>query len=499
MSKIAEVEEEEEEEGEGGQKRGTSSSISTYTTTTTTKKKKVVVHGEEEQEASRMYGKRGREFFAETLGAGHFPYEKMTTTFTTEAVDTRSGLGVQEKHTWRGGGKRDMYVVTEKVHGANFSFVTDGEEVQVASRKRILDRTSGKDFFGCFRSGLIKRIEPLAVKTFDLVRAKYGDDVRHVWIFGELFGGGFPGCEHASDEISLVQSGVFYCPTLEFIGFDICFTCDGNMRTYLPFLEAMTLWEETLGGMFVRPLMTGRFEKCMSHPVEFDTTIPKRFGLPAVPKGLDRNRAEGVVVRVANVAETVSIAMGKTKKLRGERRMLKRKAPGFAEVAYGPASKALRAKVGKGGGGGGVKKTRPRKGDRKREARAREKNIARANANRIEGVWYEIFARLTKARVDSAISKIGAMPRRPARSSGRNTTHARMLVKLQRRREETYRDEVFELVKADLEEELEDEFKTLRDRSELARLYSDARRVVNGLLDERWKHEGNGGSQGGRA
>eukprot|EP00938_MAST-03A_sp_MAST-3A-sp1_P007197 g7197.t1 len=398
------------------------------------------------EKAQRRFARRGKKLMKISLDEGHFPYEKMSTTF---------GSHLEAK---------DMYVVTEKVHGANFCFVTDGRKIEVASRKRILNPFE-RDFFGCFESGLVKRHESLVIDTFHRVREMHGKDVRVVWVFGELFGGGYPGKK--SDQ-TLVQSGIFYTPTLEFIAFDICYSSDTNMRTYLSYDEAYSLWEKELGGMFVQALMRGDFETCMKHPVEFDTTIPKRFGLPAVPSMLEKNRAEGVVVRVANVAETLDIEMDTTKKLRGRRKMMKRKYSGFAEIAYGERSKMLKSYV---------------TSSSSSSIRSNRRRDIKKTKPSTQLVWYEIFARLTTARVDSAISKTGSKPC-ISKTPARNTTHARMRKRLHANRVKQWMDEIFALVVEDLEEELSAEFKSLS-LTERNRLLSDARDVVKGTLKER--------------
>jgi hypothetical protein len=270
---------------------------------------------------------------------------------------------------------------------------------------------------------------------------------------------------------------VFYTPTLEFIAFDICFSCDGETKTYIPYDDAFKLWEHELGGMFVRPLMRGDFTTCMQHPIEFDTTIPNRFGLPAVPKveGFKKNRAEGVVVRIANQKETLSMSMETVTKLRGQRKMMKRKHSGFAEVAYGKVSRELKSFVNTSSSSSRSNMTRRKMGFEKKKG----------TTTRGEVIWYEIFARLTKARVDSAVSKTGSMPRISS-TPARNSTHARMRQKLYENRVKQWTDEIFALVVEDLEEELSAELKSLT-LNERGRLLSDARSIVEEILRDRKK------------
>ena len=69
------------------------------------------------------------------------------------------------------------WVVTEKIHGANFSFWCDGTEVKVASRSQFVDGT----FYNCqavinrYSEGILNWCQGFGVKTFI--------------VYGELFGG----------------------------------------------------------------------------------------------------------------------------------------------------------------------------------------------------------------------------------------------------------------------------------------------------------------------
>eukprot|EP00750_Incisomonas_marina_P019199 INCI3249.1.p2 GENE.INCI3249.1~~INCI3249.1.p2 ORF type:complete len:280 (+),score=61.93 INCI3249.1:230-1069(+) len=113
------------------------------------------------------------------------------------------------------------WVVTEKVHGANFAFVSDGERVLCASRKNMLNPAE-QDFMSCYRTGLVQRHEPLVLDLVQRVREMIEHEQAGkgalgegradvVWIFGEAFGGGFPGKQSPEGTV-LVQHGIFYSP-----------------------------------------------------------------------------------------------------------------------------------------------------------------------------------------------------------------------------------------------------------------------------------------------
>ena len=107
------------------------------------------------------------------------------------------------------------YVVQEKVHGANTSFLCDGEEVRFAKRTAILEEN--EQFYDY--PELLERYKERVPKLFANIKAKY-PDVMHVSVFGEMFGGRYPHNEvKAKHKVGLIQKGVFYTPEHEFYAF----------------------------------------------------------------------------------------------------------------------------------------------------------------------------------------------------------------------------------------------------------------------------------------
>merc|ERR1719401_344116 len=77
-------------------------------------------------------------------------------------------------------------------------------------------------------------------------------------------------------------------------------------RQFMDFHAAQNLCENS-GLMFAQPLCEGSLSECLDFPIEFETTLPARLGLPPLAPGAeggaeggDRNVAEGVVVRPAH-------------------------------------------------------------------------------------------------------------------------------------------------------------------------------------------------------
>merc|ERR1712151_1144657 len=79
------------------------------------------------------------------------------------------------------------WIATEKVHGANFCFETDGQRVEYASRTNKLG--DGADFFNA-RSTMLK-YHPFVLEAFRLA-SKQKPSLKSLLIYGEYFGGYYP-------------------------------------------------------------------------------------------------------------------------------------------------------------------------------------------------------------------------------------------------------------------------------------------------------------------
>lgn len=100
------------------------------------------------------------------------------------------------------------WVVCEKIHGANMSFYVTHDIVEPSSRNQVVD---DPDVF--FNSGsVVSRITPK-------LRAMYDELKRPFRVYGELFGGHYPGVD--SERRKPVQREVLYSPRLEFTAFDV--------------------------------------------------------------------------------------------------------------------------------------------------------------------------------------------------------------------------------------------------------------------------------------
>jgi len=298
---------------------------------------------------------------------------------------------------------KGQFVATEKVHGANFSIIVCGrrsdENVSIKYAKRSGVIAHDEDFFGFRTCGLPERYEACARQVHANVCAlsslggvdSSADDIVRVNIFGELFGGAYPG---RRSKVAPVQIGVYYTSEIEFMPFDVAVQVlntsdDGDDRierlhVYLDYEVARSVCRggggegegEGEGFLFAPPLFTGTFEECMAVPHEFDSTLPSLFGMPPLNQP-HTNLAEGLVVKACREVGS-----------RAEKRLiLKRKIEAFTENAskYNQAKPRPAARGGgsgaggAGGAGGGVSGT--------------------------ELLYYELVAGVTEPRVQSVLSK----------------------------------------------------------------------------------------------
>lgn len=290
--------------------------------------------------------------------------------------------------------ERAVWVVTEKIHGANFCLVTDGRAVRCANRRHFL--APDEPFFGYQR--LLARLEQPVRAAWALARRER-PGLERLALYGELFGGAYPHPDVPPDPlVQPVQTGVYYAPSVEFCAFDLAAE-QGARRAYLDYDQALAICREA-GVMAAEPLLRGGYSAALAYPVGFGSTIPARLGLPPLAQP---NLAEGVVIKPL---QALTVAGG-----RGPLRpVLKKKIAQFAEDRRYSAAQKWEA-------------VRPDPGA--------------AELARLEWLAYNL---VTENRLRSAVSKLG--PGRP-----RDGRHAQRLFRL-------LRDDVLEQLAEDQPEAL---------------------------------------------
>ncbi len=187
-----------------------------------------------------------------------------------------------------------LWIVTEKIHGANFSFWCDGEEVKVASRTQFVDGT----FYNC--QTVINRYSDTILKNH---RAVFEQGIVVVY-YGELFGGN-------------VQKEVQYGEK-DFCAFDL--VIDGVVQDKI----VQRGHCEALGIPNTPYIFCGSFKDCM----ELNNTFKSLL----TPEGFEgENTSEGLVIEPV-VPQYFN---------NGSRIYFKNKTEGFSEKNKAPKEKKV--------------------------------------------------------------------------------------------------------------------------------------------------------------
>jgi len=178
------------------------------------------------------------------------------------------------------------WVVTEKIHGANFSVVYEHPKLLFAKRKEYLAWSD--DFFG-FQE-VVVRLENQILQLFEQISLDI--PANKYIIYGELFGGKYPHpqvtpCSH----VEAIQTGVFYSPAIEFCAFDIAFEIQG-VKQYLDYEKALVYFEK-FGLFYAKPLFIGKFNEVLNFGLRINSTLPRLLQLPEI----ENNLIEGVVIK----------------------------------------------------------------------------------------------------------------------------------------------------------------------------------------------------------
>jgi len=175
------------------------------------------------------------------------------------------------------------YVVTEKIHGANFGIAYDGREM--IPQKRTTSLNLEDNFYGF--QDLVKKYEDDIKKIYKLTGAD------RIIVYGEIFGGSYPHPDVKRENVGMVQKGVYYNPKTDMIAFDILLGKDGD-SSWVSYETVLTGIQPELEVLqFVKPLFVGSFEDACNFNNEFSTTIPALYKLPDI----ENNIAEGVVIK----------------------------------------------------------------------------------------------------------------------------------------------------------------------------------------------------------
>ncbi len=198
---------------------------------------------------------------------------------------------IQQGHT------AGEWVVTEKIHGANFSFWVTDTDIRCAKRTDWLGEGSSFFNYQDVRDSLAEALR----KMYHDIKAHLMPNLCGMTVYGELFGGHYP---HKDVEraymAQMVQKGVYYHPGNKFAAFDIVLhetveSGDDDVKHTVMDHDFVYDTCAAYGIPHAPVLFRGSFEDCMKYSNEFQSYVPAMFGLPA----LEDNLAEGVVLKPA--------------------------------------------------------------------------------------------------------------------------------------------------------------------------------------------------------
>ena len=185
-------------------------------------------------------------------------YEKMPNNLKKLGL-SESDFSQMEKLKW---------VVTEKVHGANFSFVYENGTLKFAKRKEYLNWTD--DFFG-FQL-VANKLENNIFRLFEKLSGEISGQ-KYI-IYGELFGGKYPHPEvNPVKDLHAIQTGVYYTPNIEFCAFDIAIETEGSDSKYYLDYESSVAYFKEFGIFHAQPLLIGKFNEVMNFNIRINLSL----------------------------------------------------------------------------------------------------------------------------------------------------------------------------------------------------------------------------------
>lgn len=220
------------------------------------------------------------------------------------------------------------FVAMEKIHGTNFSFVSDGNKVNCCRRSDILGPDENFYSYQTILDKYISNVIELFEKTAKLIKKKYNKEIIQIQLYGELYGGNYPGIEkkHCS---KMVQKGIYYYNSNEFAAFDLKYwtTLDDKEKPqYLDWNDFVPLLNYT-SIPIVPVILQGSWADVSNLNPKFESVVYLTHGLPKLPS----NYAEGYVIKPVK-----EIRFG----VNSDRLIWKFKNPNFSEISKNSSTKS---------------------------------------------------------------------------------------------------------------------------------------------------------------
>lgn len=185
----------------------------------------------------------------------------------------------------------DNYIITEKIHGANFSFLCDGKEVKCGKRSGII--SEGENFYNY--QVVYDKYKDAVMKCFEQIKYQFvSTPIEQIQIFGEIFGGSYP---NMKSDVKQVQAGIYYTPNIEFAAFDISVIYRNSenieQQTFLSWASVDNFLEDcNIPAVPIIGIGDDLDKILAMDPNGVQSKVPEMFGLPEI----ENNEIEGYVI-----------------------------------------------------------------------------------------------------------------------------------------------------------------------------------------------------------
>lgn len=207
-----------------------------------------------------------------------------------------------------------LFVCTEKIHGTNYSFLVDSNEVIPCKRTSTLKETD--PFMG--HKNIFDKYKDEAIKIFNEIKIEYPTTIS-IQLFGELFGGCYDGVTEKGHK--KIQKDVNYHKENEFMAYDLKINLV-EKTFYYDFDKLQILLEKTKIKL-VPVIFTGTLEACLKLNPAFVSQVYSYFGLEKIDDS--KLVSEGYVIHPLRESENPI-------QIKNKRLIFKFKSPKFSEV-----------------------------------------------------------------------------------------------------------------------------------------------------------------------
>ena len=196
-----------------------------------------------------------------------------------------------------------LWIATEKIHGANYSFICDGTDVRPAKRSSELTPTTGFNNH-CVVFSMYK---DEVSKIYNEIKKQIPNCIQ-VQLYGELFGGIYN--KITAQQSTKIQKGINYCEGNDFMAYDLKITIPKNnieidntktlektdvINFYYDFSMLMNLFEKINTTIKLVPIIKiDTLEELMKLNPKFESHVYISYRLEKI----NNNFAEGYVIKL---------------------------------------------------------------------------------------------------------------------------------------------------------------------------------------------------------